>query len=192
MDGDPPQNLYPLQAIIAAAMIIGLVALVVAQENHLGWLGYLGFGIALAGELSALIGSLTNAASDGFAWLLFFINVLLLRDLRHTSFSDLSHIGFYGSWLTLLCLCVGLSLFGLASLRARRIPLWGAGALLALGLLRLPGVLLSVPFATSRFGWFPAPVYNALFISRWPVGLMTVLLWCILGVALLLQRTRTS
>ncbi len=188
----PLDNLKPLQAIIPAAVIIGLVALIVAQENHLGWLGYLGFGIALAGELSVLIGSLTNAASDGFAWLLFFIDVLVLRDPQRNSFADLSHIGFYGSWLTLLCLCVGLSLYGLASLRARRIPLWGAGALLALGLLRLPAMLLLAPFAPSRYSFFPEPVYNALLISRWPIGPMSVLLWSILGVALLVQHTRTS
>ncbi len=188
----PPQNLKPLQAIIAAALIVGLIAIVVAQENHLSWLGYLGFGLALAGELSDLIGHLTNGGLDGFAFILLFINVLLPLNLRHASFIDLNNIAYNGSWLTLLCLCIGLSLFGLASLRARRIPLWGAGALLALGLLYLPVVLLRVPFATSRFGWFPAPVYNALFISRWPLGLMTVLLWCILGATLLVQRTRTN
>ncbi len=188
----PLNNLKPLQAIVAAALIIGLIALIVAQENHLGWLGYLGFGIALAGELSDLIGSLANAASDGFAWLLFFIYVLMPRDPQRNSFADRSHIGSNGIWLTSLCLCVGLTLYGLASLRARRIPLWGAGALLALGLLRLPVVLLLAPFATSRFGFFPAPVYNALHISQWPFGLITVLLWSILGVALLVQHTRTS
>lgn len=178
-------NLKYTQAIISAAFIIGLIALVVAQENHLGWLGYLGFGAALAGELSALVGFFTGIALDGFGFLLLFIRLLLPQDPQHNGLSTLTSVISNGLWLTSLCLCVGLSLYGAASLRARHIQRWGAGALLALGLLQLPNVLLYVPFAPSRYATFPASVSNAFLTILWLIGLLSVLLWSILGVALL-------
>lgn len=194
----PFSNLWPLQAIVSAALLISLIALVVAQENYLGWLGYLGFGIALAGALSALVESLTSLMGfgmDGFSFLLLVISVLIPRDPQQNVLGALSYILSTGAWLTLLCLCAGLSLFGLASLRTRRIPRWGAGALLGLGLLQLPFVLLYLPFATIRFVFFPASVYNAILIGQkiirlLPISLLTALLWCILGIALL-RHSRT-
>lgn len=184
----PYYNLQPLQAIVSAALLISLIALVVAQENHLGWLGYLGFGIALAGALSALVGSLMSLMKlglNGFAFLLLLIGLLVPRDPQHDGLSALNYDVSFGIWLTSLCLCVGLSLYGLASLRARHIPRWGAGALLTVGLLQLPFVLLFVPFSLHQFALFPASVSNAVLANLWPISLATALLWGILGVALL-------
>lgn len=181
-------NLGPLQAIVSVALLTGLIALIVAQENQLGWLGYLGFGIALASALSTLVGFF-GARLNGFSFLLLLISVMIPRDPQHSGLSALNYVAPGSIWLTSLCTGIGLSLFGLASLRARRIPLWGAGALLALGLLQLPFVVLFFPFAASQFAVFPTSVYsaflNALRSIPWPLSLATPLLWGVVGVALL-------
>ena len=185
-------NLKPFQAIISAALLTGLIALVVAQENDLGWLGYLGFGIALAWALSALVGSIAFVSGfglNGFSFLLLFISVLIPRDPQHPGLSALNYVIPGGIWLTSLCMCAGLLLFGLVSLRTRRIPRWAAGALLALGLLQLPFLLFDMPFAATGFTVFPLSVYSAflhaLRISSLPISLITALLWGMVGIALL-------
>lgn len=190
-------SLTPLRAIISVALLTDLIVLVVAQDNQLGWPGYLGFGIALAGALSTLVGFLAlffGVRLNGFSFLLLSIIALIPRDPQHPGVSALNYVVPGSIWLTLLCTCVGLSIFGLASLRTRRIPWWGAGALLALGLLQLPFVIFYFTFATTQFIAFPTPVYgtflNALRSIPWSLSLATPLLWGVVGLALL-QYSRT-
>ena len=79
--------------------------------------------------------SLMSFEMSGFSFLLLPISLLVPRDPQQTGLSALTYAVILGAGLNSLFLSVRLSLYDLASLRARRIPRWGAVVLIALGLL---------------------------------------------------------
>jgi hypothetical protein len=116
------QNLLPVLAIYALALIgviVGLFGLYARQARSLGWLGTTGFLAAFLGSGLALVAIVLILLSSGD---------LLARELGAQALG----LGLTGILLGFVVSSVGVVLLGVGTLLARALPLWCGVALIAL------------------------------------------------------------
>jgi len=116
------QNLLPVLAIYALALIgvmVGLLGLYARQARSLGWLGTTGFLAAFLGSGIALLSIVLILLSSGD---------LLTRELGAQALG----LGLTGILLGFVVSSIGVVLLGMATLLARVLPLWCGVALIAL------------------------------------------------------------
>ena len=133
-------------------MLEGLLGLHASQASQYGRLGTIGFWLAIIGTVLSLAAGLVTVVAA----------LLRLEDVNADA--SLALVGYF-------LLIIGFLLLGIATLRARVLPVW-AGLLLVIGSIVM---LLLPPFAASLM--LLLPPFVAFSFQR--------LLWTVLGIVLL-------